>query len=76
VTPKTLRESVRDLAIQRICPLSGAPLTPYEVHAVEDLVRFGLLVIEALGVEPFGPNALVVTVPYGTSFNYTLRDET
>lgn len=66
---KTLRESVHDLAIQRICPVSGEPLTVYEVYAIENLVSFGLLVIETLGLE-----TPVADEPYGTNFVYIPRD--
>jgi len=72
MTTRTLRESVRKLAIQNICPLSGEPITQYEVHAVENLVRFGLLVIETLELEKS-----IADEPYGMNYTYVPRsDET
>jgi hypothetical protein len=40
-----LREQILEMAKAKICPLNMSPTTPYEIHAVQNLVNFGLSVI-------------------------------
>jgi hypothetical protein len=47
---------IKDLAIDEICPISHTPTTPYEVHAIENLISFGLRILDYLKKNDFYNN--------------------